>query len=439
MGGIEVGAAEGAEVVLGEGLLNLLALLVGEVGVLIELHLEPLDILEPIDELGAGVVAHEVVHLIGLRFEALRLHELAEVIDGLFEVVDDYGSLVNQPNLAGPVSLRPGEESDGGVDAVVLLAEVEDVAVGFGRVEDAVGAGESLDQAVVLEVLVDVERVEIHGVKASEEHVDDDGDVNLLLALVGQVTIGEPLVLDALLDVLVVEVEVVDVMVRAVLLVVVGDDGFERGFLALRVVLVVLLLLGEVLLDLLDVLVTLRWRREDGGDLQGNELGVVGLELGLELLEYLVVLDRVVDRGGGQQRVKASACGRGIVLFEDGLGDRLLRERLTRLEGGGVHWLVVIDVEAKDVLILDRVCDGVGVELFLEEVLGGSKGSDVSLNQLDGRVVLKDRCASEAEELGVREELLDGPVVLAELRAMALVEDEYHPLVSELLQPLLER
>ena len=68
-----------------------------------------------------------------------------------------------------------------------------------------------------------------------------------------------------------------------------------------------------------------------------------------------------------------------------------------------------------------------------------SKGGDVSLNQLDGRAVLKDRCASEAEELGVREELLDGPVVLAELRAMALVEDEYHPLVSELLKPLLER
>ena len=181
LGGIKVGAAEGAEVVLGEGLLNLLALLVGEVGVLIELHLEPLDILEPIDELGAGVVAHEVVHLIGLRFEALRLHELAEVIDGLFEVIDDYGSLVNQPNLAGPVSLRPGEQRDGGVDAVVLLAEVEDMAVRFGCVEDAVGAGESLDQAVVFEVLVDVERVEIHGVKASEEHVDDDGDVNLLL------------------------------------------------------------------------------------------------------------------------------------------------------------------------------------------------------------------------------------------------------------------
>jgi hypothetical protein len=54
-------------------------------------------------------------------------------------------------------------------------------------------------------------------------------------------------------------------------------------------------------------------------------------------------------------------------------------------------------------------------------------------------VVLEDRGAGEAEELGVREELLDALVVLAELRAVALVEDEDHPLVAELLEPLLER
>ena len=215
--------------------------------------------------------------------------------------------------------------------------------------------------------------------------------------------------------------------------------ALERGLLGLGVVLVVLLLLGKVLLDLLDVLVALRWRREDGGDLERDELGVGGLALGLELLEDLVVLDGVVDRGGGQQRVEASASGRGIVLVEDGLGDRLLGEGLTRLEGGGVLWLVVVDVEAEDVPILDRVCDGVGVELFLEEVLGGSQGGDVSLDLLDGRVVLEDRGASEAEELGVREELLDGLVVLAELRAVALVEDEDHPLLAELPEPLLER
>ena len=283
----------------------------------------------------------------------------------------------------------------------MLLAEVEDVAVGLGRVENAVGAGEGLDQAVVLEVLVDVERVEVHGVEAGEEHVDDYGDVDLLGALVGQVAVWELLVLDALLDVLVVEVEVVDVVVRAIPLVVIGDYGLERGLLALGVVLVVLLLLGEVLLDLLDVLVALRWRREDGGDLEGDELGGVGLALCLKLLEDLVVLDRVVDRGGGQQRVEASVSGRGIVLVEDGLSDRLLGKGLPGLEGGGVLSLVVVDVEAEDVPILDRVGDGVGVELFLEEVIGGSKGGDVSVDLPDGRVVLKDRGASEAEELGV--------------------------------------
>ena len=150
------------------------------------------------------------------------------------------------------------------------------------------------------------------------------------------------------------------------------------------------------------------------------------------MLEDLVVLDRVVDRGGGQQRVETSASGRGIVLVEDGLSDRLLGEGLPGLEGGGVLWLVVVDVETEDVSILDRVCDGVGMELLLEEVRGGLKGGDVSLDLLDSRVVLKDRGAGEAEELGVREELLDGLVVLSELRTVALVEDEDHPLVSEL-------
>ena len=125
LGGFEVDAAEGPEIVLRESLLDLHPLLVGEVGVLVELGLEALDLLEPLDELSPGIVAHQVVHLIGLGFEALRLHELAEVGDGLPEVVDDDGSLVDQPDLAGLVSLRTGEESDGGIYAVLLPAEVE--------------------------------------------------------------------------------------------------------------------------------------------------------------------------------------------------------------------------------------------------------------------------------------------------------------------------
>ena len=135
--------------------------------------------------------------------------------------------------------------------------------------------------------------------------------------LVGQVAVGEQLIFDALLDVLLVEVEVVDVVVRAIPLVVVSDDGLKRGLLALGIVPVVLFFLGEVLLDLLDVLVTLRRRREDGGDLERDELGVGGLPFGLELLEDFVVLDGVVDRGCSEQRVETSAAGRGIVLVEE--------------------------------------------------------------------------------------------------------------------------
>jgi hypothetical protein len=80
------------------------------------------------------------------------------------------------------------------------------------------------------------------------------------------------------------------------------------------------------------------------------------------------------------------------VLVEDGVGNRLLRESLAGLEGGGVLWLVVVDVEAEDVPILDRVGDGVGVELLLEEVLGGSKGGDISLDLLDGRCPRRSGC-----------------------------------------------
>ena len=52
-------------------------------------------------------------------------------------------------------------------------------------------------------------------------------------------------------------------------------------------------------------------------------------------------------------------------------------------------------------------------------------------------VLLEDGRAGEAEELGPGEELLDGPVVLAELRAVALVEDEDDALVAQRIEPLL--
>ncbi len=181
LGGLQIGATEAEQVVLGQDLLDGGCVVVGEVGVLVELGLEPLHFLEALDEGGAGVVALEVGHGLRGAVEALRLHEGVELLHGVLQFLDDHGGLVHQPDFAGlSAGIFAGEESDGGIDGVLLLAEVEDVAVGLGVVEHAVGAGEGLNQAVVLEVLVHVERVEVLGVEAGEQHVDHDGDVDLL-------------------------------------------------------------------------------------------------------------------------------------------------------------------------------------------------------------------------------------------------------------------
>ncbi len=103
-------------------------------------------------------------------------------------------------------------------------------------------------------------------------------------ALLGQVGIGELLVFDALLDILVVEVELVDAVVGAEARVVVGDDGLERLLLAFGVVLVVFLFLRQVFLNLLHVGADIGGRREDGGDVERDELGVGLLLLGLRVL-----------------------------------------------------------------------------------------------------------------------------------------------------------
>ena len=104
----------------------------------------------------------------------------------------------------------------------------------------------------------DVEGVEVLGVEAGQEHVDDDGDVDLLRALFWEVAVGVLLVLDAFLDVLVVGVELADGVIRAVAGVIVGDDGLERFLLLVRLLLVVFEFLGQVFLELLDILVALR-------------------------------------------------------------------------------------------------------------------------------------------------------------------------------------
>ncbi len=75
--------------------------------------------------------------------------------------------------------------------------------------------------------------------------------------------------------------------------------------------------------------------------------------------------------------------------------------------------------------------------MLLEDVRRGLVGRLLAFNLLSAGVLLENRCAGKAEQLSVGEKRLDGLMVVAELRAMAFVEDEDDALVAQWFQPLL--
>ena len=92
---------------------------------------------------------------------------------------------------------------------------------------------------------------------------------------------------------------------------------------------------------------------------------------------------------------------------------------------------MIFHVEFQHVLVVDRVDDGVGVQgfgvlpLFVQltaEDVGC--GHHVALH-IGGGVHAENRRACESEHNVVLEAVLDAPLHLAKLRAVALVEDEY--------------
>src|SRR5579884_3943653 len=96
--------------------------------------------------------------------------------------------------------------------------------------------------------------------------------------------------------------------------------------------------------------------------------------------------------------------GGAVVLFQDSVDDGFRRRRLA-LFGFLVTLLAeIVDVKAQHVFVFDSVGDGVGVQLFLEDVFGGFVGDDIAVNLLISGVFLKDRRAGKAEQLRLGEE-----------------------------------
>ena len=139
LGGFEIDATEGLQLLFGNNLLNAEGMFRRQVGILVKLCLEALHLLEEVDELAACRVALEVRHLFRSALQPLSVHEIIELVNRSFKLVDDHRGCVNQPYLIGAFGFFAGKEGDGKVNRTFLLAEVENCAVRLGTVQDAIG------------------------------------------------------------------------------------------------------------------------------------------------------------------------------------------------------------------------------------------------------------------------------------------------------------
>ena len=289
-----------------------------------------------------------------------------------------------------------------------------------------------------LQVLVDPQRVERLGVEAGEEHVDDDEHIEALRR--GQRLAVHVLALHAARDVLVVAVEALRVGGKRGLEhgVVVGDGPVKELAVGLRH-------LGGV-----DVLVVDEAVRVVVGPVgreaeDGRDLEVAALALPDHLPQDAVVALGALDGVAREDRVEAAAhapadgVGRAVALgllveMVEDVGRHVVHAHGVLPSGVGVdglhlHVLAgvaapegrdVVDLEGKDVAVRDRADDRVGVQAVAERLRGRAQ---VGVGACAG-VLGEDGRAGEAEQVVVPERLGDGGVHLAELRAVALVEDE---------------
>lgn len=90
-----------------------------------------------------------------------------------------------------------------------------------------------------------------------------------------------------------------------------------------------------------------------------NRVTLASLLLLLDELEPLKVFDGIINGARRQDRVELASGGGGFVLVEDRYDRFALGNRLVKLELVLTFRLVVVDMEAQDIAVLDRVGDGV--------------------------------------------------------------------------------
>ena len=102
----------------------------------------------------------------------------------------------------------------------------------------------------------------------------------------------------------------------------------------------------------------------------------------------------------------------------------------------GALGLEVVHMKAQDVAVFNGVGDGVLVQAALKNVVCGAQAGLLAFDLAIARVFLEYGCACKAKELRIGEKFFDGFVVVAKLRAVAFVKDEYDALLAQWLQAL---
>ena len=151
-------------------------------------------------------------------------------------------------------------------------------------------------------------------------------------------------------------------------------------------------------------------RAGDLVDIIENPEGIVGTAFGL-LVEMLNDIFHHL-----RHSFRRSHC-----LFPVNGGNLFIRNAGFIIDG-----IDVVDPERQDILVIDRIHNGVGVELVAEGLLGGLQPQVTACPC----ILCENRRAGEPEKMVFLEVLRDGCVHLAEVASVAFVENDHHALLE---------